>query len=109
MYRVSEFITPTERLDAMRLGGLKKLAELGLKPSDMDKFAADKASGGLDMLGTALKTSVLIGAPLGAVWYAISSGLKKDSKKTRKLKETLDHYNDVVASNKGQFGGLAMM
>ena len=108
MYRVSEFITPAERLDAMRLGGLKKLAALGLKPSDLNKVAAESGSG-LDVLGKALKTSIYVGVPLGALWYAISSGLKKDSKKTRQLKATLDHYNDVVTENKNQLGGIAIV
>lgn len=108
MYRVCEFITPYERLDAMRLGGLKKLAEVGLKPSDMDKLAAE-SSGGLDVLGTALRTSILVGAPIGAVWYVLSSGLKKDSKKTKKLKATLDHYNDVVAENKNRLSGFSQI
>lgn len=104
MYRVSEFLTPAERLDAMRLGGLKKLAALGLKPSDLNKVAAN--SSGLDVLGAALKTSILVGAPIGAVWYAISSGLKKDSKKTKQMKAMLDHYNDIVAENKNRLGGV---
>ena len=107
MYRVNEFLTPAERLDAMRLGGLGKLASMGMKPSDMEKLAG-KESGGLDVLGTALKTSILVGAPVGALWYVLSNSLKNDSKKTRQMKATLDHYNDVVAENQSRLQGLDM-
>lgn len=103
MYRIGEFLTQEERLDAMRLGGLKKLASAGLKPSDLSGIV--KTAGTADkigLLGAALRTSVMIGAPLGAIWYAISSGLKNDSDKTRKLKAALDHYNDTVAENENR-------
>ena len=101
MYRVNEFLTPAERLEAMRIGGMRKLASCGLKPSDMDSMA--KKAGTEDkigLLGAALRTSVLIGAPLGAVWYVLSNGLKEDSSKTKRMKATLDHYNTVVEENK---------
>lgn len=101
MYRVNEFISPDDRLDAMRLGGLRKLASYGLKPSDLTGVV--KAAGATDklgLLGSALRTSILLGAPIGAVWYAISSGLREDSEKTKKMKATLDHYNDAVMANK---------
>lgn len=101
MYRIGEFLTPDERLNAMRIGGLYKLASYGLKPSDMTTIT--KSAGTTDklgLLGAALRTSIIVGAPLGAVWYAVSSGIKDDDEKTKKMKATLDHYNDVVASNK---------
>jgi hypothetical protein len=104
MYRVNEFLTPTERLDAMRLGGLRKLASMGLRPSDLEKVAASNTSA-IDTLGAAIRTSVLFGAPLGAVWYVLSSGLKKDSKKTKKLKAELDHYNNAVSDSKNRLAG----
>ena len=103
MYRISEFLTPSERLDAMRIGGLRKLASMGIKPSDMGKLVKKSESPNkIGLLGAALRTSVLIGAPLGAIWYVVSSGLKDDDLKTRKMKETLDHYNGVVEENKAR-------
>lgn len=105
MYRVNEFLTPSERLGAMRIGGLKKLASMGMRPSDfgaMTKVAGVEAK--LGLLGAALRTSVLVGAPIGAIWFAISDGIKNDDEKTRKMKATLDHYNDAVSSGAG---GLA--
>jgi len=107
MYRIGEFLTPRERIDAMRLGGIRKLAEYGLKPSDMTgivKSAAGEEKIGL--LGAALRTSVLIGAPLGAIWYVVSSGLRDDSEKTRRMKATLDHYNYVVDRNRKSLSGI---
>jgi len=102
MYRINEFLTPSERLEAMRLGGIKKLAAEGLTPTTFQKEAAD--SGPLSLLGTALRTAVFIGAPIGAVWYALSSSLKEDSEKTRKLKAQLDHFNDVAAESSRAMG-----
>ena len=104
MYRVNDYLTPSERLDAMRVGGMRKLASVGLTPKTFTDLVkkADGPASALDLLGTALRTSVFIGAPLGALWFAMRSGLGEDNKKTRKLKETLDHYNDVVANNRGQ-------
>ena len=107
MYRINEFLTPSERLDAMRLGGLKKLASAGLKPSDLDGMCKSAATQDkIGLLGAAMRTSVLIGAPLGAIWYVISSGLKDDSDKTRKMKAALDHYNSVVEENRPKISGL---
>lgn len=101
MYRIGEFLTPSERLEAMRIGGLRKLASAGLKPSDMDEMAKEAGTQDkIGLLGAALRTSVLIGAPLGAVWYVLSNALKEDSSKTKKMKATLDHYNSVVEENK---------
>lgn len=98
MYRINEFLTPSERLEAMRLGGLKKLASMGMTPSDFNKQA--DASGALSLFGTALRTAVFIGAPLGVVWYALSSSMKNDSEKTKRLKAQLDHFNDVAAKSR---------
>ena len=107
MYRVGEFLTPEERLDAMRLGGLKKLASYGLKPSDMDGVVKSAGvSDKLGLLGSVMRTSVMIGVPVGALWYALSSGLKDDSEKTRKMKATLDHYNEAVTDNKNRLQNI---
>lgn len=101
MYRIGEFLTPSERLEAMRLGGLKKLASMGMKPSDfglaLEKSAQSPGSSAMDLLGATLRTAVMIGAPLGAVWYAVNRPIRRDSMKTKKLKARLDHYNDASA------------
>ena len=99
MYRISEFLTPSERLDAMRFGALKKLASMGYKPSDFNalvKTAGDDGVSPIQLLGDVLKTSVYIGAPVGALWYAMQGGSSKDDLKIKKLKATLDHYNSVT-------------
>lgn len=105
MYRINDYLTPSERMDAIRVGGLKKLASLGMKPSDMEKDAlslADGASSILPLLGTAVRTAVVFGLPVGTVWYALSRSLKQDSASTQKLKAKLDHYNDVAEEAKSR-------
>lgn len=105
MYRIGEILTPEERLDAMRLGGIKKLAGYGLSPSSFSGLVKKAGvSDKIGLLGAALRTSVLIGAPIGAVWFALSNGLRHDSKNTKMMKATLDHYNDVVAENERKVG-----
>lgn len=106
MYRISEYLTPSERMDAARLGGLRKLACLGMKPSDLGPAMRKSAqAASLSMLGTALRTSIMIGAPFGVVWYAMKNSLKNDTLKTKKLKAKLDHYNDVSYDMKRQLNG----
>lgn len=101
MYRINEFLTPSERLEAMRFGALKKLASMGYKPSDFNRLVKSAAEGNssdpISILGAALKTSIYVGVPFGVVWYALTGGAQKDSLKTKKLKATLDHYNDLTA------------
>lgn len=97
MYRISEYLTPSERMEAIRFGAMRKLASMGMSPSDFGREMEKAADGvpNLSMLGTALRTAVMIGAPIGAVMYVLKSSMKGDTTKTKKLKATLDHYNDV--------------
>lgn len=97
MYRISEYLTPSERMETIRMGAMRKLASMGMAPSDFGREMEKDAQSvpNLSMLGTALRTAVMIGAPVGAVLYALKSSLRNDTAKTKKLKATLDHYNDV--------------
>ena len=97
MYRISEYLTPSERMEAIRIGAMRKLASMGMTPSSFgEEIEKDAQSApNLNMLGTALRTAVMVGAPIGAILYVLKSSLKNDTTKTKKLKATLDHYNDV--------------
>ena len=105
MYRVNEFLTPSERMDAMRFGAVSALASAGVPPSGFDK-AAEASGGALDLLGTVLRTCAFVGAPVGLVWYAVSRGIRNDSAKTRRMKAMLDHYNSAVAEHKAALSGI---
>lgn len=97
MYKISEYLTPSERMEAIRIGAVRQLAAMGMTPSDFGRAMEKDAQSvpNLSMFGTALRTAVMIGAPIGAVLYVLKSSLKNDTTKTKKLKATLDHYNDV--------------
>lgn len=106
MYRINEFLTPSERLDAMRLGGLKALVANGLTPSTFTKEAAgNPPAPSPDFLKSVMMTSVVLGLPIGAVWYALSSGIRKSDEKTQRMRAELDHYNDVVSSYRNRLSG----
>lgn len=99
MYRINEFITPEERLDGIRLGAMRKLASMGMKPSDLDaamEKTAQSKTGAQDLLMAVIKSAVVLGVPAGALMYAMRSSVKSDDEKTRKMRQALDHYNDQV-------------
>lgn len=92
-YRFSEYITPSERLAAMRLGGIRKLASMGVTPDEFEKRADD------GLLSSAIKLSLYLGIPLGIATYAAQSSIGGGggiSRSNRKRKAALDKYNDIV-------------
>lgn len=104
MYRISEFLTPTERLDAMRIGGLKALVANGITPSGMSKVAADVPRPDPNLLRSVFITSIVLGIPIGVAWHALEGGVRNSESKTRRLREELDQYNDVVDSYRSKLG-----
>ena len=104
MYRISEFLTPTERLDAMRIGGLKALVANGTTPSGMSKVAVDAPRPTPDFLKSVFMTSIVLGIPIGVAWHALSNGVGSSETKTRRLREELDQYNDSVSDYSARLG-----
>ena len=101
MYRVNEVLTMEERLAAIQLGMITKLASMGIGPSEfvrMTKSAEDKG----DILKSMLLLSLGVGIPLGVASYAVQSGLKPKKKSNLEYKQRLDAYNDVVAQYAAQ-------
>lgn len=101
MYRINEFLTPEERLEAIRIGAMKKLASLGMTPSDFDRemeksAQAAEAVSDVFSAGNYIKLALLLGVPLGTLTYAFGSMASPNRKRNRKLKHGLDQFNDIA-------------
>lgn len=106
MYMINDYLTREERLDAIRLGAIRKLAALGMTPSsfsrEMEKRAVlginttkDAVTGTGELIGAALKLCLYAGIPLGAMTYILQSSLAPKKKQNRELKMKLDEYNEI--------------
>lgn len=107
MYRINEFLTPAERLAAIRVGALKKLASYGMTPSDfsreMEKRAQESGDSSLSLAG-AFKLALMLGIPVGAITYAFKSAFKPATNQNAKLKAQLSEYNNVIDRYKQELG-----
>ena len=107
MYRINEFLTPAERLEAIRLGAMKKLAEYRMTPSDfsraIEKRAKDAGDSSVSFMG-ALKLALMLGIPVGALTYAMKSAFKPAMNQNAKLKAQLSEYNNVIDRYKQELG-----
>lgn len=89
----------------MRIGGIRKLASMGVSMDEFEKRAFVSIGGTLE---SAIKLSLYLGIPLGVTMYAVQS-MFDNGKTNRKRKAALDQYNDIVNDYKleqsGGFGG----
>ena len=115
----TEYLTPSERLDAIRIGAAMELADNGVSPEafmGMFEKKADPVTAAVATKGvgkavgmlaktpsTLLNTAVISGLPLGLVMYAVHRALKDTSKKTRKMKRELQFYQDAVQELKNNY------
>lgn len=104
MYRIDEILTPDERMGAMRFGVISELVSRGIGPREFVRLSKEaQAQGGqmfgIDKLGI---LALMLGIPIGALSYALRSSLKPDTRKNRKLKASLDQFNDVVSQYRRQ-------
>ena len=108
----ASFLSPEERLESMRLGFATKLAELGLKPSDLDseeKLAEagfeKRAFGGDGKffdLNSILTAAIAAGIPLGAVAYAVSRSVNTKDKEEQALEKEREYYKALVEKEKNR-------
>lgn len=108
MYRVNEFLTPEERLQAIRMGAMRKLASMGMTPSDfsgeLEKQAQESGSDPLASLGGLIRLALAIGIPVGALSYAMKSAVMPARNQNKRLKAQLTEYNDIVDRYKQELG-----
>lgn len=93
MYRINEYLTPSERVAAMRIGGVKAMASMGVTPAEFEKRAQAAGDG---LLTSAIKLSLYLGIPLGVAHYAVSSAFDM-GESNRRRKKALDTVNDIIA------------
>lgn len=105
----ASFLSPEERLESMRLGFATKLAELGLKPSDLDseeKLAEagfEKVAGDRFFdLNSVLTAAIAAGIPLGAVAYAVSRSVNSKDKEEKALEKEREYYKALVEKEKNR-------
>lgn len=104
----TEYLTPSERMEAVRIGAVSAMAEAGLTPSGFDCVVkAAQASGGIKVPTVSLKdvanTAIIAGVPLGLMYYIVNRSLNRSDKKTRRLQKELDYYNDVSAELRNHY------
>lgn len=104
MYRINEFLTPEERLSAIRIGAMKKIASLGMTPSDFSREMEKRGQQNVLSLGGAVRLALAIGVPVGTISYALKSAIMPDKNQNKKLKRQLTEYNDIVARYKQELG-----
>jgi hypothetical protein len=119
MYRINEFLTPRERAEAIRVGALRKLASLGMTPSDfsrqMKKSALAGAAAGVGAAAagkmapllspkTLFSLAIYLGIPLGALSYGLKSSFSPETSANSDLKTKLDEMNDIVEQYRRQLG-----
>lgn len=104
MYRVDDVLTPEERLGAIQFGVITKLASAGIGPKAFVRMAkeAQVTSGPAISIDKLAVLSVMLGVPLGTISYALRTSLAPDRRKNRKLKASLDQFNDIVNQYKRQ-------
>ena len=107
MNHVSEYITDTERLEAIRYGAAMELADRGITVSQFDGILKSAQTAPTLSLGDIFKTALIFGIPAGTLAYVVHKSLKKGSKKTRKLQKELDYYNTVASELKNNLGDYA--
>lgn len=102
----TEYLTPSERMDAIRAGVAAGLSEAGVAPSQFEaavKCAQAKPGVPLVSLGGLANTAIVAGVPLGLMYYIVNRSLNRTDKKTRRLQKELDYYNDVMAEFKNNY------
>lgn len=111
----TEYLTPSERLDAIRIGVAMELADNGVSPEAFmgmfEKSAAGDKMGPagktVDMISkapsTLLNTAVISGLPIGLLLYAVHRSLRDTNRKTRKMKRELQFYQDAVQELKNNY------
>ena len=108
MYRINEFLTPEERLQAMRIGGLKKLASMGMTVSDFNREMEKRAQQGGGDSSISLKglftLALGLGIPIGTLTYAMRSAVTPARNQNKRLKAQLSEYNDIVNRYKQELG-----
>lgn len=105
MYRINEFLTPAERLEAIRLGAMKKLASYGMTPSDFSRELEKRGEGESAVsLGGVIRLALALGIPIGALTYAMKSAIAPSVNQNAKLKAQLSEYNNVVDRYKQELG-----
>ena len=96
-----DFLTPGERMCAIRIGAIRKLASMGISPSGFSKMMEKSAQSvgspwqTLSLKGL-LTLAVGLGIPAGALTYALKSAIAPNKRQNRDLKARLDEYNDIV-------------
>lgn len=104
----TEYLTPWERLDAIRMGAASALAERGITPSELDRMTK-RANTTVNIkfpapsMKALMNTAVIAGVPLGLMYYVINRSINKSDRKTRRLQRELDYYNDVVSEFKNNY------
>ena len=87
----ANWLSPDERLAAIRQGYLVKCAESGVTK------AAVSVLGTLDSATKAvLVGSVLTGIPMGVMAYAINRRLSRKRQQERELQERIEFYNEAA-------------
>ncbi len=100
----TEYLTPSERMDAIRAGVASGLHDAGVTPSKFDSaIKSAQARIPTVSLGALANTAIVAGVPLGLVYYMVSKSLNKTDRKTRRLQKELDYYNDVMAEFKNNY------
>jgi len=100
MYRINEILTREERLSAIRLGAMRKLASMGMTPSSFSREVEKRAQVPSLSISGALKLALGLGIPIGAISYAMKSALMPDSNANKRLKMQLDEYNNIISQYK---------
>lgn len=107
----ASFLSPEERLESIRFGFATKLAELGLRPSDLDseeKLAEagfeKRALGGDKFfdLNSVLTAAIAAGIPLGAVAFAVSRSVNAKDKEEQALEKEREYYKALVEKEKNR-------
>ena len=108
MYRVNEFLTPEERLQAIRMGAMRKLASMGMTVSDFNREMEKRAQQGGGDPSISLKglftLALGLGIPIGTLTYAMKSAVMPARNQNKRLKAQLTEYNDIVDRYKRELG-----
>lgn len=101
---MNDYLTPRERLCAMRVGGIRKLASMGMSVSEfndvMEKSAQTKVESAID---TAIRLSIMTGVPVGIMTYAMGRAVRPKKRQNAKAKAVLDELNDIAARYRREF------
>lgn len=115
----TEYLTPSERLDAIRIGAAMELADNGVSPeaflglfekkanpltaTAVAKGAINTAKATTKLPAALFNAAVVTGLPIGLIMYAVHRSLRETNKKTRKMKQELQFYQDAVQELKNNY------